>query len=153
MRALLPVFMAIASLARSGFGSPPQLVSASRVEAFRLAPTFDEHYRTSRRFHGAKLVSGPRSVSASQAALAARELERIYRIDWPSRYCAFAPRYGLRFHLPSGTVDVLLCPHCGEAHFITTKSLRRANMEHDDSELLRVLKALFPRYPLRDNEA
>jgi hypothetical protein len=153
MRALLLAFVTLIFLVGAVLGTPPPLASASRVEAFRLAPSFDEHYRTSKRFHGAKLVSGPHSVRAPEAALAARELERIYSVDWPSFYCVFAPRYGLRFHIATSTVDVLICPHCGEVHFLSDGVLRRAYMQDGAPDLMRMLKPLFPRYPLRENEA
>ena len=116
MRPLLLGFAAFTFFVRSALRTPLDLASASRVEAFRLAPLFDKHYRTSKRFHDAKLVSGPRLVGATEATLIAQELERIYPIEFPSS-CLFAPRYGLRFHLASWTVDVLICPHCGEVQF------------------------------------
>lgn len=153
MRALLFATVGITLAAGSASSASPDLVAASRVEAFRLAPLFDDHYRTSKRFHDAKLVSGPRPLPASDAARAARELQRIYPIDWPPLACAFAPRYGLRFHLGQSTVDVLICPHCGEVHFLMGRVLRRASMRDGAPELMRMLKPLFPRHPLRDNEA
>ncbi len=152
MRAFVLAAVFVTLAARCGFNAPPDLLSASRVEAFRLAPLFDEHYRTLKRFHESKLVSGPRPLSASDAALAARELERIYPIDWPPLACAFAPRYGLRFHLATSTADVLICPHCGEVHFLMGRVLRRAIMRDGAPELMRMLKSLFPRHALRDNE-
>ena len=152
MRAFVLAAVLISLASRSGFCAAPELTSASRVEAFRLAPLFDKHYRTSKRFHESKLVSGPRPLSASDAALAARDLQRIYPVDWPPLACAFAPRYGLRFHLATSTVDVLICPHCGEVHFLTGRVLRRASMRDGAPELMRLLKSLFPRHPLRDNE-
>lgn len=109
--------MAAAMSAFAAPPRPPQLSSALPVEAFRVAPLFDEHYTTSKRLRGQKLVAGPRQLSPADAAALAQQLEQVYRVDWPSSYCAFAPRYAVRFHLADGLVDVLLCPHCGEVHF------------------------------------
>src|SRR5262245_51112963 len=92
MRVFVFVGIAISLLANTGFAAGFDLASASRVQAYRLAPVWDKHYVRSKRFLDAKLVSGPKLLSPSDATIATRELERIYPIDWPDYYCAFSPR-------------------------------------------------------------
>jgi hypothetical protein len=150
VRALLLVFLFVAADASAS--QAPTISSARSVEAFRVAPLFDEHYTASKRFRGQKLVAGPQRLSAADAAMIARELERVYPVDWPELYCAFAPRYAVRFHCSAGAIDVLLCPHCGEVHFLFGKQVRRASMQERQSKILGVLTHLFPRFPLRANE-
>jgi hypothetical protein len=156
MRALALVAVAIALAVRPAFGAFPDLSSATHGEAFRVAPLFDKHYRTSKRFRDSKLISGPRALSSSDLALAARELESIHAVEILSD-CLFAPRYGFRFKVPAGTLDVLICPHCDEVRFImdrpTDHVLRRCSMAERRSELMQMLKRLFPNHPLRDGEA
>ena len=134
---------------RLAFGSSPDF-STDSVEVFRVSPIGDKRKGTGKKFYVYKVLAGPRRISPAAAHAITRELERIYPVDWPSLYCAFVPRYAIRLHHPNGTVDVLICPHCGEAHFIMGKRLRVANVYGD---IFRQLKLLFPDYPLRPDEA
>lgn len=133
-----------------------ELSSASHVQAYRIAPLLDPHYRTDRRFRDAKVLSGPVKLSASDAALATREFQSIYSFGSAYDYCAFAPRYGFRFQIREGIVDVLISPHCDEVHIIQDRGpdhvLRKTRWFNWNSQFTQMLKRLFPRYPLGDNE-
>jgi hypothetical protein len=133
------------------------LDSVSRVEVFRLAPLSDQHWHSAERFRDAKLVSGPKVLSVVDASVAIRELESMYSSESPQAYCIFAPRYGLRFELPTGTLDVLISPHCDEVHLImdraSSRVSRQATMPKRSPEFMQVLKRMFPDHPLRDDEA
>ena len=131
------------------FGAPPDF-SADSVEVFRVAPRWEKQKATGKMFHQYKVLAGPRRISKPAARSVTRELERVYPVDWPPKYCAFVPRYGIRLNCPSGRVDVLICPHCAEVHFIMGNRLRVASVS---GEILRQLSLLFPDHPLRDDEA
>ena len=131
------------------FGASPDL-SADSVDVFRVAPRWEERKATGKMFHAYKVLAGPRRASLPAGRAITQELQRVYSVDWPPLRCAFVPRYGIRLHRPSGIVDVLICPHCGELRFLMGKSLRVASMSR---EILRQLNLLFPDHPLRDDEA
>jgi len=133
----------------SAFGVSPDL-SADSVEVFRVAPSWEKREATGKMFHQYQVLAGPRRTSEPAGLAISRELQRIYSVDWMSRYCAFTPRYGIRLHRRRGVVDVLICPHCGEVHFVMGKTLRVASVS---GEILRQLKSFFPDFPLRDDEA
>jgi hypothetical protein len=120
------------------------------VDVYRVSLSGDKRKGTGKKFYFYKVLAGPRRISPAAARAITRELERIYPVDWPPLYCAFVPRYAIRLHRPSGTVDVLLCPHCCEGHFIMGKRLRVASVCGD---IFRQLELLFPDYPLRPDEA
>ena len=135
---------------RSTSGPAPVFTSARSVEVFRVAPPSDKRKTTGRVFHGQKIIVGPRQLSPESARALGKELERVYVIDWPPLYCAFVPRYGVRLQFPAHSVEVLVCPHCGEVQFSKGREwFRSASVT---ARLFRLLEKAFPDYPLRANE-
>jgi hypothetical protein len=135
---------------RSTSGVAPPFRSAQSVEVFRVAPRSDKRQTTRRFFHDQKVIAGPRRLSSARARALGEELERAYRIDWPNLYCAFVARYGVRLYFPTHSVEVLVCPHCGEVNFYRRGQwFRRASLA---GRLLPLLRKAFPDHPLRENE-
>jgi hypothetical protein len=151
MRRTLLIIFVFAASALSSFASasPPPFSSARSVEAFRVGPSW-ERKTTGRMFHDQKVIAGPRMLTSASSRAMGAELERVYRADWPSLYCAFVARYGVRVRLPDSVVEVLVCPHCGEVQFYRSgKWFRSASVT---GELLHLLRKAFPDYPLREKE-
>jgi hypothetical protein len=129
---------------------PPPFASAQSIEAFRVAPRWEKRKTTRRVFHDQKVIAGPRVLTHAASHAMAAELRRAYRIDWPLLYCAFVARYGVRLRLGTSTVEVLVCPHCGEVQFYRSgKWLRSASVT---GGLLQLLQKTFPDHPLREKE-
>ena len=147
--AALVAVLSLTPLARSA-QTPPSFSSAQSVEAFRVAPRYEKRKATRRIFHDQKIIAGPRRLDAASARALGKELERVYRVDWPPLYCAFVARYGVRLRLSSRTVEVLVCPHCGEVKFYTAPGWLRSSSV--SSELFRLLGKVFPDYPLQPDE-
>jgi hypothetical protein len=128
----------------------PAFSSAQSVEIFRVAPRYEKRKTTGRIFHDQKIIAGPRLLGPASARALGKELERVYCFDWPNLYCAFVARYGIRVHLPTHSVEVLVCPHCGQVQFYKRGQwFRNAFLT---GRLLPLLQESFPDYPLRDDE-
>ena len=153
MRASIIIVAAVLgtlSVAVAAPPQPPQFASAQSVEAFRVAPLWEKRDATRKVFHAQKVVAGPRVLTPRASRAIAEELQRVYRSDWPPLYCAFVARYGVRLRLATSTVDVLVCPHCGEVQFYRSgECFRSASVT---AELLHLLQKTFPDHPLRENE-
>jgi hypothetical protein len=150
MRRALTLLLVAATLTPlTLWSATPDFASAQSVEAFRVAPRWEKHKTSGKIFREQKVISGPRLLPHASARAIAEELQRVYRADWPPLYCAFVARYGLRVRLGTKTVEVLVCPHCGEVQFYAGKHIRSASVS---SELLRILQSIFSDYPLRPNE-
>lgn len=146
---VLVAVLSLSPLAQSA-PPPPSFSSAQSVEAFRVAPRYEKRKTTGRIFHDQKIIAGPRLLEAASARALGKELERVYRVDWPPLYCAFVPRYGVRLRLSTRTVEVLVCPHCGEVKFYAAQGwLRSASVS---AELFRLLGKVFPEHPLHPDE-
>jgi hypothetical protein len=128
----------------------PLFSSARSVEVFRVAPRYEKRKTTGRTFHEQKIVAGPRLLGAASARAVGKELEHDYCFDWPNLYCAFAARYGVRLHFTTHSVDVVLCPHCGEIRFY--KNGRWFRSAFLTGNLFPLLRKTFLDYPLRDDE-
>ena len=152
MRTVLSALLLIAAVCmpRVAHSASPPFTSARHIEAFRVTPRWEEGKASSKTWREQKIIAGPRPVPESTSRAIAEELQRVYKTDRPLTRCAFVARYGLRVRLASGSVDVLVCPHCSEVHFFTDSVTRSSSMS---AQLLRLLKPLFPDYPLRENEA
>ena len=131
-------------------GAVPDFASVRSAAAFRVAPSYEQVGASHRTFLGQSILAGPKRLPEATISAMAQELARSYATNRPATRCAFVARYGLRLRLAHGTTEVLFCPHCSEAEFVTGKRMRRTSL---DGVLLRRLIALFPDYPLRANEA
>ena len=129
---------------------PPGFSSARSAEVFRVASRFEKRKTTGRVFRDQNIIAGPRGLDAASVHALGKELERDYCVDWPNLYCAFVARYGVRVHFPTHSVEVLVCPHCGEVQFY-----KRGKWFHSaflSGRLLPLLQKAFPDHPLRDDE-
>jgi hypothetical protein len=148
-RALALLFLVATLTPATLRSAPPDFASAQSVEAFRVAPC-DERYQTKGRiFRGQKIIAGPRLLARATSHAIIEQLQRLYGTDRPPTRCAFVARYGLRVRLATETVDVLVCPHCGEVEFFARK--RKGNSSVS-SQLLDILLKTFSDYPLHPNE-
>jgi len=128
----------------------PAFSSAQSVAVFRVAPRHEKRKTTGRIFHDQKIIAGPRLLGAASARALGKEMERVYCVDWPNLYCAFVARYGIRVHFPTHSVEVLVCPHCGQVKFYKRGQWFRSAFL--TGRLLPLLQKAFADYPLRDDE-
>jgi hypothetical protein len=115
-----------------------------------VAPRNEKRKTTGRVFRDQKIIAGPRLLDAASTRAIGKALERDYCFDWPNLYCAFVARYGVRVHFSTHSVEVLVCPHCGELKFYKRGQWFRSALL--TGRLIPLLQKAFPDYPLRDNE-
>jgi hypothetical protein len=128
----------------------PPFSSAKSIEVFRVAPRYEKRKTTGRIFRDQRVIAGPRLLDAASVRSLGKALERDYCFDWPNLYCAFAARYGVRVHFPTHSVEVVICPHCGEVRFYKGGQWFRTGFLA--GRLVPLLQKTFPDYPLRADE-
>jgi hypothetical protein len=131
------------------WGATPDFRSAQSVETFRVAPRYEKTKTTGKTFREQKVISGPRPLPLAPARAVTEQLQQLYGKDRPPTRCAFVARYGLRVRLPRETVEVLVCPHCGEVEFFARNRRAKSSVS---SPLLDTLRKTFSDHPLCPDE-
>jgi hypothetical protein len=122
----------------------PVFSSAQSIEVFRVAPPYEKGKTTRSTFREQKIIAGPRLLGGASTRALGKQLEHVYCFDWPNLYCAFEARYGVRIHFPTHSVEVLVCPHCGEVRFF--KGAQWSRSAYLAWKLLPLLQKAFPDY-------